>query len=260
MELSPTAYNLIRNGPHYRREAFDEGLRNAGFKVRHALGGKPRPDDILLIWNRYGGYEHQANNFEAAGATVLVAENGYFSKDDEKHVAISVSQHHHGGAMFHKCDVGLVTPGRTHNGHILICAQRGIGSKTMKSPAEWHKATAQQLKKLTNREIRIRMHPGKDKAKVDLLDDLNNCHACIVWSSACGVQALLEGVPTYYAAPRWIAEESALPLSKILSKEVDINDTIPYGINGITKMLANQYTIPELAAGEPFKKLLGGNA
>ena len=43
-----------------------------------------KPDDILIIWNRYGKNDEYARQFEAAGATVLIAENGYIGSDREE--------------------------------------------------------------------------------------------------------------------------------------------------------------------------------
>ena len=69
---------MIRENPHYRREAFVNGLQAAGYKLR---SGEPAQDvacdDILVTWNRYGHFEVAANDFERRGGRVVVAENGY---------------------------------------------------------------------------------------------------------------------------------------------------------------------------------------
>jgi hypothetical protein len=75
------AYCLIRTQPHYRHEAFVAGLKRCGYDVHLSYARWPvRPGDVLVIWNRYGETERIADGFEAAGGTVLVAENGYIGR------------------------------------------------------------------------------------------------------------------------------------------------------------------------------------
>jgi hypothetical protein len=246
-----SAYNLLREFPHYRREAFDTGLRAAGFKVEHNFR-QPKPGDVLLIWNRYGGNEFYARDCEKAGATVLVAENGYYS--EEKTFAISLNQHHHGGNHIPGVRK-MVTP--RAGKHILVCDQRGIGSALMASPGAWAETTAEKLRRITKRTVVIREHPGKDAPRIPLADDLIDCHACVIWSSSAGVEALIRGVQVFYDAPRWIAEESAKRLSLVFKGSCDINALHQFDNAGINNALSNQWTAAEVAAGEPFFQLLG---
>lgn len=248
------AYNLVRESPHYRREAFDAGLRACGYKVIHHTTRDPKPEDILVIWNRYGEWDDMARRFDKAGSKVLVAENGYYSPR-QKSFAISIGQHHHGGNLPSTSEKVLSAPkiGR----HILICAQRGIGSPLMASPPEWAEKTAEFLRKITNRPIRIREHPGKDAPRIPLSDDLQDCHACVVWSSAAGIEALINGVQVFYDAPRWIAERSAIRLSCVKNGSCDINMLYDFEKAGILNAFSNQWTVEEVAAGWPFLQLIG---
>lgn len=251
------AYNLLREFPHYRREAFDAGLRAAGFRVEHNFR-QPKPGDVLLIWNRYGGNDFHARDCEKVGASVLVAENGYYS--EEKTFAISLNQHHHGGVT-HKNRPEIPDYAKPHlpcpGKHILVCSQRGIGSTIMASPGAWAEITAEKLRKITKRTVVIREHPGKDAPRTPLADDLIDCHACIVWSSSAGVEALIRGVPVFYDAPRWIAEQSAKRLSLVFKGACDINALHLFDNAGINNALSNQWTVAEVVAGTPFFQLLG---
>lgn len=250
------AYNLIRDLPHYRSDAFNAGLDAAGYRVKTSISKPPRPDDVLLMWNRYGSFDQRARQFEKMGATGLIAENGYYGQDEngKRLYAISKSQHHHGGA---KLDAGRLSwtlaPFKKGGDTILVCEQRGIGSPLMASPPEWAEKTAQKLRKLGHK-VRIRKHPGKYDPPVSLADDLRDCKLCVVWSSACGVESLVLGVPVVYDAPRWIAEDSAMPLSKWIeagAQKIPVYDRLA----GLAVTASNQWTLAEIRSGLPFERL-----
>ena len=72
---------MVRPQPHYRRDAFERGLRRLGFAVDAQPRGGVSPEDVLVIWNRYGHYAQIAERAERQGATVIVAENGLLGRD-----------------------------------------------------------------------------------------------------------------------------------------------------------------------------------
>lgn len=250
----PTAYSLIRSGPHYRPEGFAAGLRACGYDVRQNISRPPVPGDVLVIWNRYSSYEDRAEQFERAGCRVVVAENGYFGADAQgrRLYALSLGEHHHGGAVVRDFRTTEMQPWRTDGDHILVVGQRGIGSKRMRSPQEWIDGTiADRLAVRTRRPVRFRRHPGKNAPAVPLADDLRGCHAVVVWHSAAGVEALLAGVPVLYAAPRWIAEKAAAPLEGADLENPFLGDRSA----GLANAFANQWSIDEIASGEAFRCL-----
>lgn len=255
-----TAYNLLRNGPHYMPQAFSEGLEAAGYRVKTSISKPPKGDDLLLMWNRYGSFDQRARQFEKIGATVLIAENGYYGRDEnnKRLYAISKSQHHHGGAKMDAVRLSwTLAPFKKGGDTILVCEQRGIGSPLMASPPEWAERTAHRLRAL-GYKVRIRKHPGKYKPPVSLADDLRDCKLCAVWSSACGVESLVLGVPVVYDAPRWIAEDSAMPLSKWIeagAQKIPVYDRLA----GLSNAASNQWTLAEIREGLPFERL-GCNA
>lgn len=252
----PRALCLIRDLPHYRRDAFVTGLAAAGFEVKQGFF-QPASGDVVVMWNRYGGNDEIASRFEAARAHVLVAENGYHGADAQgrRLYALSLGQHHHGGVSeicINRARFAEPAPWRSRGDHLLVCGQRGIGSKLMRSPQEWIDGTiADRLAVMTRRPVRFRKHPGKGVPERPLADDLRGCHAVLVWSSAAGVEALLAGVPVFYAAPRWIAEKAAQPLSGADLEAPFLGDRT----NGLANALANQWSIDEIASGEAFRCL-----
>jgi hypothetical protein len=250
----PIAYSLVRSGPHYRADGFAAGLRACGYEVRQNISRPPVPGDVLVIWNRYSSYEDRAEQFERAGCRVVVAENGYFGADAQgrRLYALSLGEHHHGGNRFPAGNVAGLQPWRTDGDHILVVGQRGIGSKMMRSPQEWIDGTiADRLAVRTRRPVRFRKHPGKDAPAVPLAADLMGCHAVVVWHSAAGVEALLAGVPVFYAAPRWIAEKAAASLEGADLENPFLGDRSA----GLANAFSNQWSIDEIASGEAFRCL-----
>ncbi len=243
---------LVRDLPHYRRDAFAAGLTAVGFSV--SKSPKPAAGNVLVIWNRYGTNDDLAALYEAAGGHVLVAENGYFARHGEAptEYAVSKSQHHHGGAAVPEISpIKGLKPWRKEGDHILICAQRGFGSKVMQCYG-WAERIAAELRQRTKRPIRLRVHPGNHAPKVPLADDLAGCHAVVLWSSNSGIEALMQGVPVFYGAPRWIAEKAARPLAGADVEQPFMGDRTA----GLSHAAANQYTVEEIASGKPFRDLL----
>ena len=107
-------------------------------------------------------------------------------------------------------------PWRTHGDHILICTQRQ-GGWSMKglSVMSWLNQTVEQIRKYSNRPIRVRAHPGDKQAKTylsqdprwtistnpGLKDDLHNAWAVITYNSSPGVAGAIEGIPVFVTDP-----------------------------------------------------------
>lgn len=258
---TPVAMCQIRNDPHYRKDAFLNGLRKAGYNV--VPSARPtRKEDLLIIWNRYGGFESMADTWERSGGTVLVAENGYIGKDENGHQLYALSASGHNGSgwwvstgkdRFGKLGVD-VKPWKesTPDGHLLVCGQRGIGSRTMASPSNWHYQTANKLKKVTSRPVKVRLHPGNQPPKTALDDDLAGAHACVIWSSGSGVKALVNGYPVFFDAPHWICSMAADHVrNPSVDYEVPNRDDRLREL-ALFRMAEAQWSIKELDSGEPF--------
>lgn len=212
----PTALVTLNVRDHYRRDAFIAGLKRLGYNVvttpapRHP---PPRidPTDVLLIWNRQGQGHKLAQAFEAAGAAVLVAENGYLGDmAPGKWFALSLGHHlgagrtpYHGPERFDRLGVEL-NPWRTDGSEVVILAQRGIGEPGVAMPLGWPAKV--------KRHGRVRPHPGSHGAPttpVPLEQDLRNARAALVWASAAGFTAMRLGVPVFHGFERWIGAPGA---------------------------------------------------
>jgi hypothetical protein len=210
MRRLPRAQCWLPEGPNYRRECFLAGLEAAGVECVPKIE-RPGPSDILLLWNRPPAREAEARRFEAAGARVLVIENGYLGKQWMGRKWFAMAWGHHAGAgrwpdggpeRWDSWGVEMA-PWRGGIGDTLILAQRGIGEQGVASPRGWAEAVQRAI------GGRIRRHPGAYTAAVSLEDDLAAASSVVTWHSAGALHALLGGVPVWYGFDRWIGAGAA---------------------------------------------------
>lgn len=263
--IRPQAFNLIRPGPLYRREAFDAGLKAAGYDVRNDLPDRVHPDHLLIIWNRYGSNHDLANRFERAGATVLVAENAYIWENGvsphhlKARPAYALARGWHNDASviptgspdrWNALGVDLA-PWRTSGEHILVCPNRSFGVPGRMMPSNWANEVVERLKKLSKRPIRLRPHPGNDPPKKPLAHDLAGAWCTVIWSSSAGVHSLVAGVPVICEAPYWIMKDAACPSWDAFSR----GGVYPRRRH-FERLACAQFSIEEIASGVAFKYLL----
>ena len=244
----------IRKEPYYRRHAFEVGLQRVGFhlvEMNRDAAGVSGPEDWLVIWNRQGADEVMADRWEANGGTVLVCENGYLQRIDKTYYAISVHGHNGSGwspigaeDRFSELRIPLKEWRVGNGGYKLVCGQRGIGSRTMRSPHGWAEALAAKFRK-ANEHHKLRLHPGNFAPKVPLTDDLRGAKSCHVWSSAAGVMALVEGVEVQHYAPHWVCEGGSSELGRLMA---------------LHKMSHNQWHFHEIETGEPFARIIANRS
>jgi hypothetical protein len=219
------------------------------------------------------GSEPAADAFKAAGARVIVCEEGYTRRlVPQKHFALALDGHngsgrwHPGGPeRWDRLDLEI-KPWRACGHHILVCSQRGMGSKLMRQSREWPQDVMGRLRKLTDRPIVHRPHPGKQyNATVSLEDQLHNAWAVVIWASNCGIKALLEGVPVFYEAPHLVTAGACIrgidqiegPGTRAMIRSGVICDRLA----AFRSMAWAQWTPDEIKRGEPFLHLLkNGNA
>lgn len=250
----PRALNLLRRSPHYRRDAFDAGLKANGFQVLHGMRDKPLRNDVLVVWNRDGGYDEEAQRFEAVGARVLVVENGYLGNGWRGGLWFSMALGQHAGAGEWFPDgpqrwdaLGVeLAPWRT-GAETLILGQRGIGSPVVKSPQRWAEDVQRRI------GGRIRAHPGKEPQKVSLEKDLRNVGQVVTWASSAALTALTMGVPVFYDFPQWIGAGACRPLSE-WGAEPKRDDAAR--LEMFRRLFWAVWSIEEVSSGTAFKRLL----
>jgi hypothetical protein len=245
------AFSLLRKDIVYRHEAFRSGLAEAGFDVVDALA-RPEPGDLLLIWNRYGDYDVWARRFEAAGATVVVTENGWLGKRWLGSEWFSLCCGHHAGAgswvvgddgRWDGWHVGL-EPWRI-GGEKVILGQRSIGEPGIASPRHWEHRTQAKY------GGRIRNHPGTKTDGISLEDDLANCGEALTWASSAALKALMLGIPVRYDFPAWIGASAA---SRLSDPNLVRSDSARLGM--FRRLAWAMWTLDEIRSGLAFRHLL----
>lgn len=120
-------------------------------------------------------------------------------------------------------DLGLkLQPNRKDGNHILICCQRDGGwSMEGKHVVPWLHPMILRIKRVSDRPIRIRLHPGDKKAKDHalkisrlghnnvtvsertrpLMADFAGAHCVVNHNSSPTVAAAIEGIPTFVTDP-----------------------------------------------------------
>lgn len=259
------AYLLIRETPQIRRNAFATGLRACGYAVHDRLPAIAQPGDVIVVWN--GLITHAETKLRAAqrrGARLLIAENAYIGRDDAGAQMYALAEGGHNasgrwtvGDQDRWTRLGIpLRPWREGGRHIVVCAQRGIGTAQMRSPPDWAQRTALQLRRLTVRPVVIREHGGKPafhaQTTADMQRLLEDAWAVVVWSSANGVRALVEGVPVIYQAPHWIAAGAACNDLRRIH-----NPPRPDRLPVMQRLAWAQWTADEIASGKAIAALLG---
>lgn len=201
---------LDQPNKHREADAFAAGLREHGYSVHNAIPD-PKRGDLLLIWNRMGKHHSEARRFEAAGARVIVAENGYLGAEWRGQRWFAMSVGHHNGAG--RWPVGgperwdswgvELAPMRDLGGETVMLAQRGIGEQALRAPERWTDQTARQY------GARLRRHPGTRKDGISLEQDLRGASAVVTWSSGAALKALVMGCHCWHGMPRWIGAPAA---------------------------------------------------
>jgi hypothetical protein len=136
-----------------------------------------------------------------------------------------------------------------HTGHdILICFQRNGGwSMNGYSVTEWAVNTINKIRKVTQRPIVVRGHPGE----LLLSQQLKQTHATITYNSSPGVASLLSGVPVFVTDP--VPERSQC--WPICNTDLDkVENPILFDRQDFYHRLAQcHWTLDEVASGDAWK-------
>lgn len=222
---------FLANRPWHRQEIFRAGFQRHGFQVTELRPlTDPGPGDVLLLWNR-NHFEHAvATRYENAGATVVIAENGYVGTDENGGKLLALAKSHHNGAGQWRVGSGTrwnftLAPWRSTGSFILVLPQRGIGEPGIAMPHGWTNNTIRLLKTMTAREIRLRAHPGR--AKTEPYEDLKGAWAAVTWGSGAAIKALYVGVPVFYDFHHWIGAPASVHLKGADLERPFTSDRLP---------------------------------
>lgn len=231
------AFLNLRGSVPERRAAFIKGLERLKYEVVEQVPSDPPAGSIFVTWNRIGGADYAARQFEARGLPVLVAENAAWGNDFAGRRWYSLARNFHNTAWgfpigdperWDALDVELA-PWRA-GGETVILPQRGIGPAEVAMPRNWP----------ASQRGRVRSHPGT-RACMPLDADLARAGRVVTWGSGAAVKALLWGIPVESHMPNWIGEQ----------------DNTDAGRLAMFRRLAwAQWTLNEIEIGTPFARLL----
>lgn len=173
--------------------------------------------------------------------------------------------------------------------HVLVLAQNPIGFQFQdenNTYVEWINKTIDEIRKVTDRKIIVRMHPnskpsnsvlhgGKGNRKLvtiarrdnveisqlqgrlNFFEGLKDAHCCVTHSSSAAVDSIMFGVPTFVLSDRCIVHAGLEQvweddLSKIES--ITERDRTQWAYN----MAYTSYTNEQLDEGKPAEKFLEG--
>lgn len=256
----------VPEGPHYRSDALAAGAAALAMSYTRETRIDPRPGDALVTWNLHRGQLDLAARFRSKGAAVIVMENGYIGQDEHGHQLYAMARNGHNGSgrwligdvsrWDRFCPPAVERIDYNRTGYTLVIGQRGIGSPTMRSPAMWEDTDGRVAAERywPGQPIKVRRHPGRVEPPNTLEADLAGAARVLIWSSACGVAALVRGIPVYYAAPFWAGSPSAVPFDR-MSPEFALRwpvDTWP-----ARRAIAwAQWSLEEIASGTALGRLL----
>lgn len=248
---------LLRQTEPYPHPQFAQGFERLGFAVQFDMPKRVEPSDVLLTWNRMGIRNVYAQAFEAVGAPVIVAENGWIGKahDGGKFYALCLDHHNGAGRWFVGDHDRLplirfdMRPWRKAGDHIVVLCSRGIGEPGIAQPRDWPISIARRLHEITDRPIKVRLHPGDKNSPMDA--DLSGAHAAVTWASGAAIKALAWGVPIFYELRQWIGADAAIHGVENIEKPF-IGDRLPM----FRRLAWAQWTSAEIASGTPIEWLL----
>ena len=234
-----------------------------GYDVRIGTPTRVDQETVYLSWNRYSEWHDTCTRVELAGGRAIVAENGYIGGrlDGGDYYALALGAHNGRG----KWPVGgrerwdalgiELKPWRTSGGHVLVAANRSFGQPGGVMPPCWPRDVKTRLEKLTQREVRIRPHPGNNKPQIPLERDFENCWAVCIWSSSVGVKALIAGVPVISESPFWICKGAADRNIECVEK-IDDRGGLLTREEALQRLAWGQWNLTEISSGEAFRQLL----
>jgi len=120
---------------------------------------------------------------------------------------------------------------------------------------QWIYMVTEELKKWTDREIRVRNkpRPGNKWWNTDIKDDLKDCHALVTNMSLSAIDAIMNRVPAFTHGKNVTTQVTSRDITKIDKPLRPGRKTMEEWLKYVVE---NQFTIEEMENGTAFKTLL----
>ena len=172
------------------------------------------PKDNSMFWGFVGNNRTMVKKLEARNHNYWFTDTPYFGRFDNKNLKPdnhfwricknSIHAKFIQGCdqkRFKKFNIQIKSP-NYQGEHILVCPS-SAGIHSYIDSVNWLDITIDQLKKYTDRPIKIREKPrgrgtsGPSEAKVPLSEDLKNAWACVTSCSISAVESVCMGKPVF---------------------------------------------------------------
>jgi len=248
----------------------------------HEVVHKSMDADVAVIWSQLWNGRMKPNeqvwkHYRSQGKNVIVLEVGCLNRNETWKVGINGIN---ADAKWPKADgptrLGLEAKPWTKGENIIICGQHGFSEqwKGMPPMDEWMISMCRKVRAHTDRKIIMRPHPRfhvspdyiKEFTNVliakpkhlegsydnfDFEDTLGNAHCVVCYSSGPAVVSVLSGVPAFVSRHS-MAYPVAMDIGELEHIETPVLKPRDEWLN---KISYTEWTIDEIAAGEPWKRL-----
>lgn len=227
-----------------------------GWPHARAVSGEPPDDGVpVMVWGQMLLAETLIPAARAAGRPWWQIDNGYVAPAGGRSS---------GNYRITYCGLtpaflpeppppraGAVVPGlrpwRTAGRHILVAVPGpNYGRVVGQDMAPWVASIVDRLRAVTDRPIVLRQKGGHTPIEVDLRD----CWALVTHSSNAAVDAVIRGIPAFVEPTNPAAPVANLALSDIEAP------AMPERVRWLHSLLAQQFTVPEIAAGVAYRNLI----
>lgn len=264
-------YGALNSPPIFN--AVEKGLKKIGFF------SVDTGEDISVVWSalwhgrmasnqRIFHYQRSKNN------DVLIIEVGNLKRNHTWRICLNNINRQ--GTFANNRDLDHSRPAKlklklldlkkTNNPDILIATQHGksLQWQNMPSMEQWLDQTVAQIRKYTDRKIKIRPHPRfpirptiancvietpcKIPGTYDDYDINYDYHCVINHNSGPGVQAVIQGNPV-------IVDTTSLAYEVSCAMENIENLSIPDRTDWFVKLSHTEWTVDEISSGIPFERM-----
>lgn len=193
---------------------------------------------------------------QEAGREWYYIDHGYFHKGKYYRITKNAYQHDgrgtSTGVRFRAFQRLKIQPWRTEGNHIVLCPNSAAHFALHGLDVDqWLRDVLTTLRQHTDREVRIRWKVQRHERPI--AEDLVNAWACVVFSSAAALDALIAGVPVFTLAP--FASTVRMGLSDLAQIEQPV---YPEDRESFLSVIAdNQWTLQEMLQGIAWRALQG---
>lgn len=220
-------------------------------------GGQVSRETVRLLPGPAGFYgvvpatKHLWDSARSEGRDVFYLDNAYTDPNREvyfratknrlQHCGLGVSD----GKRFDSLKIPI-KPWRTSGSHIVVCPQSDQFMRDLAEyPGSWLQDTLAALRKLTDRELRVRPWTGnKREWYLTLPADLVDCWCLVTYSSASAITAILSGIPAISTAEDCIARSMSGRLEEVESPPMPENRR-----EWASVIADHQWTVEEMKSG-----------